>query len=977
MATQVRDTGARLPANYKKQPPPQTDIDTGARLPANYIVNNKALVKKATSQQTASLYGAPNNPDDIPQVTATGSSNKFTGTPESFADDLKRKLEPIYNPVLEVANATNANFLGTAWDLAFAVPQVAQGLFNKLTTGEFEYTSIDKPSQLTNLQYMPNAEDADILDKGAFYASMGIGMSGMAQQMVGKFGQRFIEASLLKTPSGTVALKARPVSTPVASKRENVLRDIASVGTPPAVALSNEVGIGLAMSAGGEVGKAADVKVLGVDLLTLPFELAAGIAQAVKQSPKAVGKVLNAYEIKFGEEPVTLARQKIRGKTVSPLEATIALEKNSLEEVFPSQAVAIKTEDQGILTLERAVAAADPIFAQQVDERVDFVQASLARELSELTGPDGEALSFVAFERMLPKIQADQLKLVDDRLMLAQDELATTLKIHENDPVKASIDFSKTLDVMFDDFAVQENSKWQIINDHVEIPTEAVRQEITAIVNNIPKTSNVPVEILERLTGQGVINTSKGWRVTTDPKVRKQPAVKMLDMEAPSVLKDERSNLTTISRNSKKTDRTAEKYDDRVLQEVQVALLRGLTDGVIDVAPRLQKAYLDALAFTKHLHEVTNRKGSLIPPLRKAQPEKTLEVLFKGDGATQSDIALAAREFFDLSEIVGTIRGTVAQSKSLKNAEQFLLNRFHTQVDSTDMASFDKFIAINRDWFKRFPDVGEIVMAARAKAKTQGVIVKNAEAAAAAARLNQFSSIAGKNPDQMIEYILNQSNPKKSAALFRKLLSKDKIALQEFKDHIGSKLAAQALKEIDNQVAGTGTQKVIKPVPFKEALAKLSPLTSVFNTGELKGLERLYNHSVMVANSIQAKRGAGGLGEKGAPIMWILGAKVAALKAVNFFAGSQSIVLANTASNIATRAVKSLSEDVANNIIREALKNEELMKILLTDNITTKQLQMLNGDRFKSGRIIFKALTEVTRDETERKQIENPRLPSQ
>ena len=100
MATQVRDTGARLPANYKKQPPPQTDIDTGARLPANYIVNNKALVKKATSQQTSSLYGAPDNPDDIPQVTATGSSNKFTGTPESFADDLKRKLQPIYNPAV-------------------------------------------------------------------------------------------------------------------------------------------------------------------------------------------------------------------------------------------------------------------------------------------------------------------------------------------------------------------------------------------------------------------------------------------------------------------------------------------------------------------------------------------------------------------------------------------------------------------------------------------------------------------------------------------------------------------------------------------------------------------------------------------------------------------------------------------------------------------------------------------------------------
>jgi len=139
----------------------------------------------------------------------------------------------------------------------------------------------------------------------------------------------------------------------------------------------------------------------------------------------------------------------------------------------------------------------------------------------------------------------------------------------------------------------------------------------------------------------------------------------------------------------------------------------------------------------------------------------------------------------------------------------------------------------------------------------------------------------------------------------------------------------------------------------------------VFNTEkEMQGLKRLYNHSVMVANSIQAKRGAGPIETGRTNTMNVLAAKIVALKAVNFFAGSQSIVLANTASNAATRAVNSLSQDVAESIVKESLRNDELMKILLSPNITDNQLKMLNSDRFQTGRVLFKALAEKGRDET-------------
>ena len=953
--------------NKGKVKPKTRNESTGAVLPEGYISPNKKLAQIAIQQQTEELLSTGTfNPADIPELPVEGESTSGQKTTGQRAKEaLKSKLAPIYNPVLEVMNATNANFLGTAWDLTLAIPQTAQGLYNKATTGDFTYSTVPKPEQLTNLQYVPNAEDADILDKGAFYSSLGVSMSAGAQKLVNKYGQKFVESQILTNRAGTVALKARPAvgSVPVASKRQNVLRDIAAAEVTAGVALANEVGIGLAMSAGGQVGKAQDVKVLGVDVLTLPFEIVAGLSQAVKQAPKQANTVLNAWEKKFGEDPVALARRKMRGKSNSPLEAEIALTKNADDELLPDSAVAIKTEDPGILSLERAIAAVDPIFAAHVNEGVDFAQASLAREFSSLTDPSTGALSFVAFEKLLPKIQDDIFKQVDDRVTLAQEELATILRIHEGDTVASSKEFSQAIDDMFADLHKQETDFWQPINDHVEIPTVAVRTEIIKIVNGIPKTKNIPVKILERLTGLGIVNTNRGWKTTGDSEIKKQPVVRMLSKEAPSVLKDERSNLTTIMRNSKKTDRTAETYDPEVLQAVQTALLKGLTDGVSDVAPELQRAYVDALTFTKNLHKITTSKDALLPKVKKAQPEKSLEVLLKAESASQSDMAIAARELTRLTNIVSD-ESAAATSTAKKNAEQYLLNRF-SKIDPTDLANFDKFIALNRDWLVRYPETASVINAARNKAKNQGVVVKNLETEAAAARLNQFSSIAGKSPEAMITHILGRANPTASAVKFKKLLGQNKVALQEFKDHIASNLAAKALKEVDNQVAGTGTQKVIKPVSFKEALKELGPLVKVFNTEkEMKGLQRLYNHSVMVANSIQAKRGADGAAEQSTNLAYILSAKIVALKAVNFFAGSQSIVLANTASNFATKAIQSMSHDVANNIIKEGLKNEELMKILLTDNITTNQLKMLNSNKFQTGRTLFKAITEAGVEET-------------
>ena len=140
---------------------------------------NQALQNIKTEQEAQMLAELPAyDPADLPQLPVEGAED--TGqksTMERAVEEIKLRFSPIANPVLEVMNAVNAGVYGTAFDLAVAPYELA--------TGE----TVDRPSQVKNQTYMPDPEDAEILDKGAFYASMGMGINAAARVAVGQFGK--------------------------------------------------------------------------------------------------------------------------------------------------------------------------------------------------------------------------------------------------------------------------------------------------------------------------------------------------------------------------------------------------------------------------------------------------------------------------------------------------------------------------------------------------------------------------------------------------------------------------------------------------------------------------------------------------------------------------------------------------------------------------------------------------------------------
>jgi hypothetical protein len=947
-----------VPDKYKNPAVKEVDVtgNENVRLPDGYISYNQELQRLAIQKETEAqeeyeksllAYDSSELPllpvEGEPVTQGTNRDSKLQETLEG----LKHFATPITNPVLEVMNAVNSGIYGTAWDMVVAIPQIGIGAYNKATTGEFDYPSAPKPEAITNQTYVANPDDAEILDKAALYINLGVGMNMAARTYTNKLGQNFAKEFAIKEVGTGNALKIVP-SRPfmgIEGARRGVVRDIAS--TP----MSTEVGIGLSMAGASAIGKAQDIKILGVDVVTLPLELIAGVTAAATLATRTAAPVLNAFEKKFGQSPVFVASKKIRGESVSPSEAKQALEASSAEEVL---SVAVRTEDSGILTLERSLAATDSTFRARVDEGVDLAQASLADELSKLTDPVTGSYNWEAFKEILPKIQQDFRSQVDDRVTAAKDQLDFIVRAFENDPVKASKEFTKAFDNLMSDLTVQEQRLWQPINDLVKVPTHSLRQDILAIVQGANKAQNLPVAEMSEILGVGVARTNKGWKITTNKKEATQPKVRLLTEEAPIVLTTMRSNLNQIRRAAARTTDSKDRFDQDILFKMQEAILKSLTNNADTVNPELKASYEAAIKYTKEMHEVTSN-ASLIPTIRKAQPEKKAAVLL--GGKDQADIAVAARE---LKELFGVIAkdSPAASSRLLKHSEQYLMNKFANQVDPEDLASFDLFIAKHQDWFKRFPNALVLIKAARQKAKDQGVIVENALKAQEAAKAREFYAISGKSPEAAMDIILNAANPTQVASQFKKLLSKSPTALQEFKDQIARRIAAESMSVVDRQIAGAGKQQVIQAVPFEVALKKYRPLTNVFNTKGLKGLELLHKKSMSLARSIQAGKGSEQVEGKGTSLAVILLAKVVALKAVSALAGSQSIVLANSASNIATKAVRGLTDDVANDVLKEAYKNEELMKILLSENITNSQLAVLNSNKFQSGRTLFKALTE-------------------
>lgn len=955
--------------------------DVGVARNLGIVMPNQALAQQQAAQQQAQLMGGSSAiPTSFPEVPSVEDDTTPTGGEGvTLGEEIAYRVSPFVNPVMEVIDAINNTTYGTAFDLlrtatwaGSVVTKNAQEIIESAITGdEYEYQPgvvLDTPDILKNKSFVDDPEMEAFLDKGGYYAGLGMNINAASRALVNNLGrgmQKWSKSgSRLDPKTGKPFLGTESVS-------QGITRSISQSSMP------TETKIGLAMAAGGEIAK----ELSGSESPVIGFvgELAAGLASAAspaKYVDTATGivrfaetgaeipakTILDEYEKKYGRDAINMAKRRARGSTESPVEAKQALEAPDIR-----FAPAMQTEDAGLLTLERSLARADKMFQGHVDEQIDQAQYSLAKELEALIDPQTGTYNWQALSDFLAKNSDELVAQVDDRVIAAQQELAGLLKVYDGDVTKMSKEFSRVYDELVTDIKTQENNLWEpIVNSGYQLETAGFQEAIKEIILNANSQTVLPVKEFAEYIGMGILRTGKGYKLVPlnmqgDKSLKNaevtfpKKGVFLQPKESPSVLKTIRTNLNELVRDPNiRVDRGA-------AIKAQDAAVKAL-EGSVDSAPTgIRDAYRAATSFSRKVHNTLSGEG-VFPKVTKAVDEKKLETLMKGQ--TQTDMAVVSRELAELFGLA-TPNSTEAQSKALKLAESMLMAKFQTQVDPTDLASFDAFISAHKDWFARFPESAKVIKAARAKAARLGRTIKNRELKAEQAKNDAFVQVAGMSPNQVMDTILSSPNPNQMAARFKRLFSgKDnKQVMETFREGIARRLLDSTMKNIEARVSGRGTMEVVDPVKYRQTLKQLDPLLKVFKVKEYPGLQMLEKDLKRVEKALSAK---GSIDGEELNVGISLLAKVGTYRLINEIFGASSLVVGGTASNFVTKKIQNANQGVANAIIIDGLKNPELMKILLSPEITETQIAALRAGKFATGRTLFKLLSEKTEDEITR-----------
>lgn len=920
----------------------------------------------------------------LPELGGEDTPPRNKGFFEEVGEDIERTLSPFTYPVLEVMNAFNTHVGGTLYDAAVRAPYLigSTGYENVKNMVEAVDPEVDFvweagqnltiPEVFKNQSYVSDPDMADYYDKVGLYTSLGVGTNAVAAKHISNLGKSLFQFN--KKGARLNPVTGKPM-TGVEGTRASIVRDLAN--NP----LRTEVDLAVRMATGGYVAS----ELTGSDSLavSLPAEIAAGIFRrsptyydlntGVTRNADTGVEVLNKntlslFEKKYGVDNLRLASGRVRESATDPYEAHLALEAaesaSKAGGVENHLSVAQNMDDSGLLVLERALAVEDPAFAGSINDQIDQAQYSLTQELNKLLNPETGTYNWEAVEKLLPQIEKDLLSGVDDRVRIARENLEALLPLYNGDVTKMSKEFNREFKKVFDDINKQEDALWKPINDSgFQIDVVPFKRAILEIVQNSNRETNLPTEKFAEFLGMGLMRTDKGWvTVPLSKRGSKEmkgkdvvfPKVPMGDKQSPQVMKTVRTVLNEMVRDPNIS------VDKDSAVKAQQAAVDILTNNINNVPKTFRDSYLTATAYSKKVHDTFGR-GTIMPKVVKAVPEKKLETAVSGATRSETDINVVTREFEEVFNLA-TPASDAAQSSMLKSAEAMFLAKFAQQVDATDLATFDAFIAQHKTWFKRFPEVGNMIKDARKKAVKAGASVKNAELKAEAARLDVFVGLTGKSPNEIMDVILKSSNPLTNARRLKAKLGQDPRALEVFQDGISRRIVGQAMDSIAAQVKGGGKIDVAQLSKLNQSLKELDPLVQVFKSkGQMEGLDMLLRQFKSLEKALSAK-GAKGL--KFEPSMaTTLAAKLGGIKLVNTLFGSESIVLAGTASNSATAFLKNMGYAQANKIMKEAYKNPELMKILLSRDITEAQLKKLNSGQFQTGRTLYRGLVGLTEEE--------------
>ena len=233
--------------------------------------------------------------------------------------------------------------------------------------------------------------------------------------------------------------------------------------------------LGGAVAAGGAVASVPSV-VRGAGNLVMKTPIVGTVARNVRSALAPFGK--RGAEI--------IAEDMVRGATADRFAAADALSKPNVGGL----SVAQQTGDEGIMGIERAVAAADPQFRARLNQQMEGSQAALRGEITAPAQGRTPRDTKAFFQDRI----ADHTKYVERYVARAEKRLAEALKkvAPGRDREAASVWATREIDKAFAEASKREAELWASVPKDVMIPTaqakQAYREMLTEATRVAPET---------------------------------------------------------------------------------------------------------------------------------------------------------------------------------------------------------------------------------------------------------------------------------------------------------------------------------------------------------------------------------------------------------------------------------------------------------------------------------------------------------
>lgn len=640
-------------------------------------------------------------------------------------------------------------------------------------------------------------------------------------------------------------------------------------------------------------------------------------ATSVMPGPAIVKGVADSLGQWFGKAGAEKRAANRMGRATDDIEAALTA-LNTPSETVPGLTPAQKTDDPGLLALEKSVMNSSDELLRKGDKQLSELNKTIQGEIEDVgTGTPVEATR-QAFEQQQSALIKQMDKNVDAAMAEAQKKLDSVTPGMSRE--QSNIQASETLERSKRRWRKAETKLYNKIPEDTAAPFSKSEDTYKSLSDELSVSERVdmPVEAKERLNPESELYFGKAGADTTIKELRG--------------LQSKLRESARIARSNGEANKA------RIADKIATSINDDLSNMTGD--PEIMQDIKRATAFSRRLNEkfTQGTVGKILS--KKKQGDRTVEeslTLEKSIGGTGPK----ARQAYD------DILNAAKSSDMKESVDTYLKHRFFNDAmkdGKVDKGKADKFIKNNGELLNRIPGLKKQFEDAITSGKIAALQKGRADSLAnrmGNPNLSKAALFIQKEPEKAFEGLMKSRTPEQDTQKLINLARRDTTGEAErglksgFMGHLLSK-SKSSRTDIDDEFYISGKN-------LKKFLDEHEPIVKrLFTKQEQARIKKIQESAIRLDLRLASdKTKEGVLGDEPNMLLSALSGMSGsqAGRWIAKYTGGGTVQTPGIAANFLRRTVRSVMTDKASNLITEAIQDEELFRALLMKSIELKNPQ--------------------------------------